>query len=62
MDYEHDMGSYVQEMADWLDDEEKIHPYNGESVLALDKFARSGGYVLMREGRDESPATALCCA
>jgi len=32
MDYEHDMGPYVQEMADWLDDEKKIHPCNGESA------------------------------
>jgi predicted dehydrogenase len=31
MDYEHDMRPYVQEMADWLDDENKPHPCNGES-------------------------------
>jgi predicted dehydrogenase len=26
MNYDHDMPPYVQEMADWLDDEKKIHP------------------------------------
>ena len=33
MDYEHDMGPYVQEMADWLDDEKQMHPCNGESAF-----------------------------
>jgi predicted dehydrogenase len=32
MDYEHDMGPYVQEMADWLDDDQKVHPCNGENA------------------------------
>jgi predicted dehydrogenase len=32
MDYEHDMGPYVQEIADWLDDDKKIHPCNGETA------------------------------
>ena len=26
MDYDHDMAPYVQEMADWLDDDGKPHP------------------------------------
>lgn len=32
MDYEHDMGPYVQEIADWLDDDAKVHPCNGETA------------------------------
>ncbi len=32
MDYEHDMGPYVNEMADWLDDDRRVHPLNGESA------------------------------
>jgi predicted dehydrogenase len=33
MDYAHDMPPYVQEMADWLDDPDKLHPCNGESAF-----------------------------
>jgi len=33
MDYEHDMGPYVQEMVEWLDDSTKVHPCNGESAF-----------------------------
>jgi predicted dehydrogenase len=33
MDYEHDMAPYVQEIADWLDDPNKIHPCNGETAF-----------------------------
>ena len=33
MDYEHDMGPYVQEMVEWLDDDTKVHPCNGESAF-----------------------------
>lgn len=32
MDYEHDMGPYVQEIVDWLDDDTKVHPCNGETA------------------------------
>jgi hypothetical protein len=32
MDCEHDMRQYMQEMADWLDDEKKIHSCHGESA------------------------------
>lgn len=32
MDYEHDMGPYVQEIVDWLDDDAKVHPCNGETA------------------------------
>jgi predicted dehydrogenase len=32
MDYAHDMPPYIQEMADWLDDDAKVHPLNGEQA------------------------------
>ena len=32
MDYAHDMVPYIQEIADWLDDPQKVHPCNGESA------------------------------
>ena len=32
MDYAHDTPPYVQEIADWLDDDKKVHPCNGESA------------------------------
>jgi predicted dehydrogenase len=33
MDYAHDMPPYIQEIADWLDDDSKVHPCNGETAL-----------------------------
>lgn len=32
MNYEHDMPPYVGQMADWLDDDNCVHPLNGESA------------------------------
>jgi predicted dehydrogenase len=32
MNYDLDMPPYVDEMADWLDDDAKVHPCNGESA------------------------------
>ncbi|PYV35298.1 MAG: hypothetical protein DMG22_02830 [Acidobacteria bacterium] len=32
MNYEHDMAPYVDQMADWLDDDRRVHPLNGESA------------------------------
>lgn len=32
MDYAHDMPPYIQQIADWLDDPNKVHPCNGESA------------------------------
>jgi hypothetical protein len=32
MDYAHDMAPYVQQIADWLDDDAQVHPCNGESA------------------------------
>jgi predicted dehydrogenase len=33
MDYGHDMPPYIQDMADWLDDPNDVHPCNGETAL-----------------------------
>ena len=62
MDYEHDMGPYVQEMADWLDDEKKPHPlrferaYQGlEIVSGLYRSVNEGGQIALplTSGKDE---------
>jgi predicted dehydrogenase len=62
MDYEHDMPPYVQEMADWLDDEAKPHPsrfahaYHGLEIMsALYRSAIDGGQVALplTSGMDE---------
>ncbi len=52
MNYEHDMPPYIQDIADWLDDERKVHPCNFESAYAgfeiMMAFCRSavqGGQV-----------------
>jgi len=33
MDYAHDMPPYVQQIADWLDDDARVHPCNGENAF-----------------------------
>src|SRR6476646_6949751 len=62
MDYEHDMGPYVQEMADWLDDDRTPHPlrferaYHGlEIVSALYRSVIDGGQIALplTSGMDE---------
>lgn len=52
MDYVEDMPPYVQEMADWLDDDKRIHPcafanaYKGfEIMAALYRSAAEGGQI-----------------
>ncbi len=54
MDYEHDMGPYVQEMADWLDDERTPHPlrferaYQGLEIMSgLYRSAIDGGQIAL---------------
>ena len=32
MDYELDTPPYIQDIAEWLDDETRVHPCNGESA------------------------------
>jgi len=62
MNYDLDMPPYIQEMADWLDDDKKVHPCNferacqgAEIMLALQRSAAEGGQVglPLRTGADE---------
>ena len=62
MDYDHDMAPYIQEMADWLDDDDKPHPlrfaraYHGmEIVSGLYRSAIEGGQIALplTSGMDE---------
>ncbi|MCP5523963.1 MAG: Gfo/Idh/MocA family oxidoreductase [Verrucomicrobiales bacterium] len=62
MNYDHDMGPYIQEMADWLDDNAKVHQCNlehaclgAEIMLALQRSAAQGGQVALplTTGADE---------
>ena len=52
MNYELDMPPYIQEIADWLDDDGKVHPCSferacqgAEIMLALQRSAAEGGQV-----------------
>jgi len=54
MNYDLDMPPYVQDMANWLDDERKVHPCNFESayagfeiMMALCRSAVDGGQVAL---------------
>src|SRR6266487_3925059 len=54
MNYDLDMPPYIQEMADWLDDEAKVHLCNfehachgAEIMLALQRSAAEGGQVAL---------------
>jgi predicted dehydrogenase len=62
MSYEDDMPPYIQEMADWLDDDRKAHPCNFQSaykgfeiLAALCRSAAGGGQVALplERGADE---------
>lgn len=62
MNYDLDMPPYIQEMADWLDDEKKIHLCNfehaclgAEIMLALQRSAAEGGQIALplKNGLDE---------
>jgi predicted dehydrogenase len=64
MSYDLDMPPYIQDMADWLDDDAKVHPcafdsaYKGHEILmALARSAATGGQVPLplREGMHEIP-------
>jgi predicted dehydrogenase len=57
MNYELDMPPYIQEMADWLDDDRKVHPCNfdhaclgAEIMLALQRSATEGGQLALPLG------------
>ena len=62
MDYEHDMGPYVQEIADWLDDDTKIHPCSGEIaykgfevMMGACRSVVQRGKVMLPLGRSSEP-------
>ena len=65
MNYDADMPAYVQEMADWLDDDKKVHPCHFESaykgfeiMMALCRSASGGGQIALplADGADELAA------
>ena len=52
MNYDLDMPPYIQDIADWLDDDRKVHPCNFESayagfeiMMALCRSAIEGGQI-----------------
>ncbi len=62
MNYDADMPPYIQEMADWLDDDRKPHSCNlahaalgAEIMLALQRSAAMGGQIALplKDGLDE---------
>jgi predicted dehydrogenase len=62
MDYAHDTPQYVQDMADWLDDDRKVHPCNFESaykgmdiMMGMVRSVLDGGQVALplTDGRHE---------
>jgi predicted dehydrogenase len=66
MDYGHDMAPYVQEIADWLDDDGKPHPlrferaYHGLQIAsALYRSAIEGGQVALPLSGDMDEIAAL---
>ena len=66
MDYAHDMPPYVQQIADWLDDDAKVHPCNGESAfkgfqiaMAIVRSVIQRGKVALPLGPGEPEMAAL---
>ncbi len=66
MDYAHDMRCYVQQIADWLEDSQKVHPCNGESaykgfeiMMAICRSAVRGGKVKLPLSPGEPELEAL---
>ena len=62
MNYDLDMPPYIQEIADWLDEDANVHPCNFEHacmgceiMLALQRSAAEGGQVALplAAGADE---------
>lgn len=62
MNYDHDMPPYIQDMADWLDDDARVHPcafdsaYQGhEIMMAMVRSVVQGGQVALplASGADE---------
>ncbi len=66
MDYEHDMPPYIQDMVEWLDDDRRIHPCNGEAafkgfevMMAALRSAARGGKVVLPLGPGEAELAVL---
>ena len=66
MDYAHDMPLYIQDIAGWLDDPQKIHPCNGETafkgfqvMLAACRSVVQRGKVTLPLGTGEPELEAL---
>ncbi len=66
MDYEHDMPPYIQDIAEWLDDPQKLHPCNGEKafrgfevMMAACRSATRRGKVTLPLGEGEPELEAL---
>jgi predicted dehydrogenase len=62
MNYDLDTAPYVKDMADWLDDEGKVHPCNGESAhvgqeiwMGIMRSAVEGGQVKLPLGPTSTP-------
>ena len=54
MDYSKDMPPYIQDIADWLDDSDRVHPCNFQSaykghkvMMAMCRSAAQGGQVAL---------------
>jgi predicted dehydrogenase len=66
MNYEHDMPPYVDQMADWLDDDARVHPCSGESAykgfeitMAILRSVIDRGQVKLPLGPGEPELEAL---
>ena len=66
MNYDLDMPPYVQDMARWLDDEQCVHPCNGQSAyhgfeitMGMLRSVAEGGQIQLPLGRGESEIAAL---
>lgn len=66
MNYELDTAAYVQDIAEWLDDDSKVHPCNGESayrgfevLVGVIRSAVWGGQVKLPLGPGEPELEAL---
>jgi hypothetical protein len=66
MNYDLDMPPYVDQMADWLDDEAKVHPCNGDAAhkgieitMAALRSVIERGQVKLPLGRGEPELLAL---
>jgi len=55
MDYEHDMPPYIQDIADWLDDPNKVHPCNGETAFKGFQVMMAACRSVVQRGRVTLP-------